>query len=217
MKWPLRSQCLGACQRSRTKRHRKRRSGQRLRGSAAALAVDLAPLRPTVLTGNLAGAAVGFLAAAVLAGVPLVAVFAAVLAGDLPAALAAGFAFATTFFAGFEADFFFDLASDFLPEYLQRSGERVRRLSDAAQLSTPEFEKIIHQSQAVSSQIGLARRIAAYEVPVLILGETGTGKELFAEQSRTHRRIGMRRELLLPALGGAPCRAKAISVAYRRA
>jgi predicted NAD/FAD-dependent oxidoreductase len=45
---------------------------------AAALAVDLAPLRPTVLTGNLAGAAAGFLAAAVLAGADLAAV---VLAG----------------------------------------------------------------------------------------------------------------------------------------
>jgi DNA-binding NtrC family response regulator len=83
---------------------------------------------------------------------------------------------------GVEAvDFFFDLANDFLPEYLKRSGERVQRLADASQFSTPEFDKIIHQSQAVANQISLARRIAAYEVPVLILGETGTGKELFAE------------------------------------
>ena len=50
---------------------------------AAALAVDLAPLRPTVLTGNLAGAAAGFLATAVLA--------AAVLAdADLAAVVLAG-------------------------------------------------------------------------------------------------------------------------------
>lgn len=78
-------------------------------------------------------------------------------------------------------DFFFDLAGDFLPEYLRRSGERAERLASADQNKTPEFSKIVHNSSIVAEQIALARRMAGYEVPVLILGETGTGKELFAE------------------------------------
>jgi hypothetical protein len=78
-------------------------------------------------------------------------------------------------------DFFFDLANDFLPEFLQRGGERITRLVDAARPAAPEFAKILHQSAAMRQQIEAARRIAVYDVPVLILGETGTGKELFAE------------------------------------
>ncbi|MFL9925050.1 RNA repair transcriptional activator RtcR family protein [Herbaspirillum lusitanum] len=83
---------------------------------------------------------------------------------------------------GLEAvDFPFDLASDFLPEFLQRSAERIERLSQGPQESSPQFSKILHCSEAVRQQVKLARRIAAHDVPVLILGETGTGKELFAE------------------------------------
>lgn len=78
-------------------------------------------------------------------------------------------------------DFNFDLANDFLPEYLQRVGDRAQRLANATEAQNPEFNKIITKCTLVRTQISLAKRIAAYEVPVLVLGETGTGKELFAE------------------------------------
>lgn len=80
-----------------------------------------------------------------------------------------------------QVDFSFDLASDFLPEFLQRGTERIERLSSEPALGAAEFGRIIHGSEVMQSQIELARRIAVYEVPALILGETGTGKELFAE------------------------------------
>lgn len=80
-----------------------------------------------------------------------------------------------------KVDFFFDLANDFLPEFLQRGDERIDRLSSAALPGDLEFGKIIHRSKVMQHQIQLARRIAVYDVPALILGETGTGKELFAE------------------------------------
>ncbi|WP_232476739.1 sigma-54 interaction domain-containing protein [Vitreoscilla filiformis] len=76
-------------------------------------------------------------------------------------------------------DFSFDLASDFLPEFLQRTEDRIARLTQGG--VAPEFSKIIHRSTAVRQQIDMARRIAVLDVPVLVLGETGTGKELFAE------------------------------------
>lgn len=78
-------------------------------------------------------------------------------------------------------DFAFDLAGDFLPEYLRRSDERIERLVRGPTETRPHFSKILHRSEVIRKQIELAQRIAAHDVPVLILGETGTGKELFAE------------------------------------
>jgi transcriptional regulator with PAS, ATPase and Fis domain len=80
-----------------------------------------------------------------------------------------------------QVDFVFDLANDFLPEFLQRGTERIQRLSNAAKPARPEFNRILYRSAVMHQQVDAAQRIAAYDVPVLILGETGTGKELFAE------------------------------------
>lgn len=76
--------------------------------------------------------------------------------------------------------FFTDVTDAFLPEFLQRSGERIERLAVGPAEAAPEFSKIIHRSREVAEQIERARRVAALDVPVLVLGETGTGKELFA-------------------------------------
>ena len=80
-----------------------------------------------------------------------------------------------------EVTFFTDVADAFLPEYLQRGAHRIETLAAGPKGGAPEFEAIVHCSGAVERQIELARRMAAYDVPILILGETGTGKELFAE------------------------------------
>ena len=75
----------------------------------------------------------------------------------------------------------FDISAEFLPHLLKNADEQIEKLSVEFQTDTAEFDDIIYQSREMKEVITLARRIAMFEVPVLIEGESGTGKELFAK------------------------------------
>jgi len=74
----------------------------------------------------------------------------------------------------------FDISADFIPALLQKSDERLERLSVGLPPETPEFKHIIHRSLQMQRVVAKARLIAMRSVPVLIEGESGTGKELLA-------------------------------------
>lgn len=74
----------------------------------------------------------------------------------------------------------FDISADFIPDLFRRPDERLQKLSAALPPEAPEFADIIHRSRVMERAVTKARYIAPRSVPVLIEGETGTGKELFA-------------------------------------
>ena len=74
----------------------------------------------------------------------------------------------------------FDMSADFLPDLLRRPDEELERLSAGLAPAAPEFDEIVHRGRAMTRLIVRARRVAPRSVPVLIEGETGTGKELLA-------------------------------------
>jgi len=78
-----------------------------------------------------------------------------------------------------------ELPFDILAEYRPRGGNKIDQqligISDEMLPDTPAFDEIIHGSESMKRTVMLARRIALFDVPVLLLGESGTGKELFAK------------------------------------
>lgn len=60
-------------------------------------------------------------------------------------------------------------------------GKIRRKLGEKGLRARHTFEDIIHESAVMEQTIGQARRYAASEANVMIVGETGTGKELFAQ------------------------------------
>lgn len=74
----------------------------------------------------------------------------------------------------------FDIAAEFLPELTTRAATQLTGLMANAAPSTAEFDSIISQNPAMNRLKERAVILAARDVPVLIQGKTGTGKELFA-------------------------------------
>lgn len=74
----------------------------------------------------------------------------------------------------------FEISAEFSPAIAKAADERLSRLVEGLPPDAPEFSQIIHQCEEMKKLVAQARIVALRDVPVLIEGETGTGKELFA-------------------------------------
>jgi DNA-binding NtrC family response regulator len=70
----------------------------------------------------------------------------------------------------------FDLDFEYKPGLKKKADREVSEYIGGA----TEYEMIIHQSEIMRDMLRRAHKISLHDVPVLILGETGTGKELLA-------------------------------------
>jgi DNA-binding NtrC family response regulator len=79
----------------------------------------------------------------------------------------------------------FDISAELIPDLLRNADKRLTELSQAASPDIARFGDIIYRSEAMDRVIGRAKRAAFRSFPVLIEGETGTGKELLAKAVHT--------------------------------
>jgi DNA-binding NtrC family response regulator len=74
----------------------------------------------------------------------------------------------------------YDLVDDFVPELLRDPDLNLQHLAARSPGQVDGFKGIVGDSQAIRLAVGRAQRAALRDVPVLILGESSTGKEMFA-------------------------------------
>jgi transcriptional regulator with PAS, ATPase and Fis domain len=95
----------------------------------------------------------------------------------------------------------FDISAEFLPELSARSARQAGNLIAANVPIDAAFDDILTDDPMMQGLIAQANVMAAREVPVLIHGETGTGKELFA--TAIHNASPRRSQPLVPVNCGA--------------
>lgn len=74
----------------------------------------------------------------------------------------------------------FEISAEYTPPATKLNSKQLTRLSNDGVISSAAFENIITQNPIMQRLKQQAEILAKREVPVLIQGETGTGKELFA-------------------------------------
>lgn len=75
----------------------------------------------------------------------------------------------------------FDLTIDVIPDLLRDPDTHLQHLASQSPAEIEGFEDIAGDSRAIRDAVGRAKRAAMRGISVLLLGETGTGKEMFAQ------------------------------------
>ena len=91
-----------------------------------------------------------------------------------------------------KADIPFDVTVEVVPKLLSEPDRFWQHLVEEGPEETPGFSSIVGNSAPLRLAMGRAKRAAIFDVTVMILGETGSGKELFgnAIHQASHRRDG---------------------------
>ena len=74
----------------------------------------------------------------------------------------------------------FDITLDVIPEYLRNPDTRLQQLAFASPGELQAFEQIVGKSNTLMLAVHRAQRAAIRDVAVLLTGESGPGKEMFA-------------------------------------
>jgi transcriptional regulator with PAS, ATPase and Fis domain len=96
----------------------------------------------------------------------------------------------------------FQIAAEFIPAIVQRTDADLERLAGGLRPADPSFDDLLHQSAAMKALVSKAKLATIYNAPLLLEGETGTGKELLA--AAIHKASGRTGKFIAVNCGAIP-------------